>query len=322
MIVNPVMNPMLRFAMGVMSLVLCSQVTAQSQQYGALSYTITQLEAHIQGCDRSASGNVVIPSEIDGYPVTTISKDAFQRCSLITGIQIPSSIKTIGQRAFQNCESLLSFTIPPGAKLGVELFVGCTKLSVVDWPEDIEIVPEGCFMNCEQLKSINLPVGVTTISNFAFVRSGLETVALPRTVHTIGFQAFAFCRDLRSAGAPEGTTTIKEQAFYGCDFLTQALIPERFHSESEAIRIGLELAWPNGFLFPETDLTGPEESLEIRLAPVVTVKGVPGEVKTIDVADSPDGPWKLWRIVIVATGGASEVDLDEGAEHRFYRIRP
>ena len=85
--------------------------------------------------------------------------------------------------------------------------------------------------------------------------------------------------------------------------------------------MGLISAWPNGFLLPETDITGPEDSLEIRMAPVVTVKGVPGTVKTIDFADSTNGPWKLWRIVVVATGGTSEVDLDAGDSKRFYRIR-
>ena len=53
----------------------------------------------------------------------------------------------------------------------------------------------------------------------------------------------------------------------------------------------------------------------------MTVRGIPGEVKTIDASNSPDGPWKLWKIVIDASGGTSEVDLDEGADKRFYRLR-
>jgi hypothetical protein len=71
----------------------------------------------------------------------------------------------------------------------------------------------------------------------------------------------------------------------------------------------------------DTDIVFPEESISVRLAPLITVKGEVGDVKTIDYADNPNGPWKLWKIVIVAQGGTSEVDLDPIAHNRYYRIR-
>ena len=303
-------------------LLLFTEASAQVSKWGSLGYRTVGFEIHIVGCDRNATGSLVIPEEIDELPVTKILNNAFDGCQGLSAIQIPDSVREIQSKAFQSCSGLLGIAIPPKASIGETLFYGCTKLTVVDWPASITVVPRETFLDCKGLKSINLPNGVTELAKFAFSGSGLESIILPESVAKIGGFALANCQSLRSVSIPKATKEIESNAFGGSLYLTQVRIPERYHSESEAIRIGLETAWPNGFLLQDAELTGPEESLEIRLAPVVTVKGVPGEVKTIDVADSPDGPWKLWRIVIVATGGAAEVDLDEGAERRFYRIRP
>ena len=316
------MNQPMRILAAFLSFLVWAEANAQEQIWGSLRYQKVGFEVHISSCDRSARGSLVIPDEIDGFPVTKIRNHAFANCTQITGIQIPESVTEIEQHAFDTALSLLSISIPPQATLGNYVFRNCKKLTVVDWPESITVIPPNTFQECSGLKKIELPNGLTKISSNAFYMSGLESITLPDSVRTIQVGAFGGCENLKSITIPSGASTIEANSFVDSLYLTQVRIPERYHSESEAIRLGLTTAWPNGFLVSDAELTGPEESLEIRLAPVVTVKGVPGEVKTIDVADSPDGPWKLWRIVIVATGGASEVDLDEGAERRFYRIRP
>ena len=50
--------------------------------------------------------DLVIPSEIDGYPVTEIAKSAFKNCDGITSITIPDSVTTIGEEAFVGCPYL------------------------------------------------------------------------------------------------------------------------------------------------------------------------------------------------------------------------
>ena len=224
--------------------------------------------------------------------------------------------------AFVLCTSLLSAIIPETVQSIVDaVYNGCTSLTIVEWSANLTVIPYGTFRDCKGLKEFNIPEGVTEIRERAFSGSGLEKVTLPSTLKVIGTEAFAYCDSLKSISIPASVTSIAQQAFRDSDYLTKVRIPERFHSETEANRLGLISAWPNGFLLPDTDISGPEESLEIRLAPVITVKGVPGSVKTIDFADSADGPWKLWKIVVVASEGTSEVDLDAGARNRFYRIR-
>lgn len=314
------MNHRMRILAAFLSFLLWDEANAQIKAWGSLYYEIVGFEVHIEGCAKNTRGDLVIPDEIDGFPVTKIRDNAFKD-ALITAISIPDSVTEIQEYAFLNASSLLSIAIPPKVTLGNFVFYNCALLTVVDWPESITVIPQGTFHGCSGLKKLELPDSVTEISGGAFYKSGLESITLPASVKTIRGLAFAECAELKSITIPSGTSTIEANAFTNSLYLTQVRIPERYHSESEAIRLGLTTAWPNGFLVSDAELTGPAESLEIRLAPVVTVKGVPGEVKTIDVAESADGPWKLWRIVIVATGGASEVDLDEGAARRFYRIR-
>lgn len=58
---------------------------------------------------RSYNGSktdIVIPSEINGLPVTRIGENAFFENSLITSVVIPSSVMEIGKLAFFSCASL------------------------------------------------------------------------------------------------------------------------------------------------------------------------------------------------------------------------
>jgi len=59
----------------------------------------------------------------------------------------------------------------------------------------------------------------------------------------------------------------------------------------------------------------------IRMAPVIMVQGEEGSVKTIEVAESPDGPWVFWMDVTATASGVAITDLDGQAHKRFYRVR-
>lgn len=51
-------------------------------------------------------GNVVIPSTLKGYPVTSIGKNAFSDCIGLTSITLPDSVLSIGDAAFGYCYNL------------------------------------------------------------------------------------------------------------------------------------------------------------------------------------------------------------------------
>ena len=65
----------------------------------------------------------------------------------------------------------------------------------------------------------------------------------------------------------------------------------------------------------------PSTQVSLRMVPAITITGDVRYPKTIEVADTPDGPWTVWRTVVLDWDGTTTVDLNEGAEKRFYRVR-
>ncbi|MBQ8749997.1 MAG: hypothetical protein IJZ29_05995, partial [Clostridia bacterium] len=57
-------------------------------------YTLSADKSYysVRAKDSSVTGDVVILNEIDGIPVTTLEEDAFENCSGITSIHIPSNV--------------------------------------------------------------------------------------------------------------------------------------------------------------------------------------------------------------------------------------
>ncbi|MBQ1995119.1 MAG: leucine-rich repeat domain-containing protein, partial [Clostridia bacterium] len=105
-----------------------SKASAASKGY--YTYTITDGEATITDVDSSISGDVVIPSTLGGYSVTTISDYAFYDCDSLTSVTIPDSVTTIGDRAFYSCDSLTSITIGDSVTtIGYYAFYNCDSLT-------------------------------------------------------------------------------------------------------------------------------------------------------------------------------------------------
>ena len=100
---------------------------------GQWTYVIENGGASITGS--TATGDVTIPSELGGYPVTSIGGSAFYGSLGLTSVIIPDSVGTIGNRAFQNCTGLTRVTMSESVtSIGVGAFLGCTGLTSVRIP--------------------------------------------------------------------------------------------------------------------------------------------------------------------------------------------
>ena len=122
-----------------------SGIEASAATYGDFEYEVEDNEVTITGYYGSGR-KVTIPSAINGKKVTSIGDWAFEYCTSLTSITIPSSVTSIGESAFEGCTSLTSITIP----------------------DSVTSIKSGTFYDCTSLTSITIPSGVTSIRNDAF----------------------------------------------------------------------------------------------------------------------------------------------------------
>ena len=164
-----------------------------------------QVEISIALVDKALSGRIVLPESYNGLTISKIGDNAFEDCSLITEIILPSSfvnigndsfvsctnlkainlenITSIGERAFRNCFSLVEINLQSLTTLSSYAFQNCYSLEYVNAPL-LTNISSYAFNNCTSLKSMNLPQ-VTTINNYAIEHSEIEMLYLPNII-TLG----------------------------------------------------------------------------------------------------------------------------------------
>ena len=155
-----------------------------------------------------------------------IGESAFEDCSGLTSITLPSGVTSIGESAFSGCRGLTSITLPSGVtSIGKSVFSGCRGLTSVTLPSGVTSIGESAFKDCSGLTSITLPSGVTSIGKSVFRGCcGLTSITLPSVVTSIGESAFENCSGLTNITLPFGVTSIGESAFKGCGGLTSLTI--------------------------------------------------------------------------------------------------
>lgn len=211
-----------------------------------LEYTLNEerTEYSVTSIGAATETDIVIASEHNGLPVTSISEAAFKDETHITSVFIPGSVRSIGEYAFNNCYFLNSVTMEEG----------------------VTSIGDNAFYNCDSLTSTTIPDSVTSIGSYAFYGcSGLTNVIIGDRVTSIGNQAFYGCTGLTDVYyqgdlsgwlgiefdgpysnprnyadnlyingellqgelvIPEGTEKIGYDAFLGCTGLTSIVIPD------------------------------------------------------------------------------------------------
>lgn len=158
-----------------------------------------------------------IPSKIYDVPVTTIGKYAFESCTKLASVTIPSSVTTIENGAFRYCRALKSIVIPSSVtKLGNEtgVFSTCTALESVTIPGSLKRLSFAAFYGCTNLKTVTIGYGVEEIGKSAFNGcKSLESITLPDSVKSIEQYAFQSCENLTTATIGSGVKNIDNSAF-------------------------------------------------------------------------------------------------------------
>ncbi len=240
-------------------------LTASANSYDIFCYYIADNEVCITLTNTFPIGDVVIPDEIEGFPVTAIQWEAFSGCNEMTSIYIPDTVTWIGESAFRNCSQLTSITIPDAVTyIGSNTFWGCTKLEEINLPASLENIYSHAFYNCANLKDIHIPKSVEYIAGDAFdYCANIETITVEegnefyyskdnclidweKSALRIGknnsipedgsvtslYYTFSGRTDITEIVIPDCITVIYNSTFEGCTELKNVVLPKGLTSIS------------------------------------------------------------------------------------------
>ena len=170
-----------------------------------------------------------VPSELDGYAVTSIGEMVFGFFSYLSSITLPDSIATLETNPF--LLDSISISVSPDHPY----------LAVID----------GVLFSKPDKRLIYFP-------------GTKEEYTVPNGILSIGDKAFAFCSDLISITLPEGLTSIADLAFGGCSSLNNITLPDSIATigvnpfSGDNIRVSVSpdhpyLAVIDGVLFSKPD---------------------------------------------------------------------
>ena len=153
-----------------------------------------------------SAAELVIPSEIDGYTVTSIRESALYDCASLTRVTIPSSITEIGYQAFGHCMNLTDINVEDGNEKHCSVdgvLFSKDKKTIVSYPAG------------KTQTEYSIPESVENISSYAFRDNAyLESITIPDGVTSIGTSAFESCTSLADISFPESVVSVGVDAVY------------------------------------------------------------------------------------------------------------
>ena len=215
-------------------------------------------EATLPALEPDNAEKVVVPSELDGYKVTSIGSLAFFRCRM-KSVVIPEGVRSLGAQAFSGCSELKDVKLPFTLDIiDRNVFEKCVSLERIDIGEcpyvtgssfscpnlaRVSVSPsnheyreaDGCLLsrNTHELvffsrtaSSATFPKSVEEIGEGAFMGcNSLKKVIVPGNVRRVGALAFASCRNLSSVEFLPGVQEIDDRAFAYCPNLKKVSFP-------------------------------------------------------------------------------------------------
>lgn len=182
--------------------------------------------------------NVVIPAELQGYPVVAIAEGAFSGNEYICSVAMPECLQSIDDEAFADCIALKDVALPTGlATLGEEVFKGCISLTGFSISQDNQdfAVVDGVLFSKDmttlirypagrQAERYTIPEGVITLADYAFADAALGTIIIPASTTTLGYSVFEGSK-ITSQTLPDTVLTLGSYVFDNCAEMTQVTLP-------------------------------------------------------------------------------------------------
>ena len=169
-----------------------------------------------------SGGDVVIPDEINGLPVTQLAGGAFHQCIGLTAIKLGANVAFFEPGPFTGCSGLKEITVDEANSRYASVdgvLVNKTQTALLQFPGGKE---ESTYL---------IPNTVTHINGAAFCYSlGLTNVVMPPSVRTLGSNSFGFCTNLTRVAIGSNVTNIGIFSFFYCTALPSVTIPDSVQS--------------------------------------------------------------------------------------------
>lgn len=172
-------------------------------------------------CYQQDEEKVIIPSSLDGHPVTVIGKEAFWGKRSVAVIGMPETVTEIGIRAF-SATGIEEITIPDSVlTIRASAFFDCRNLKRLTIPQNVKEIEgsivQGTIVSCSnKLTEIRVDSRNTVYSSVDGVlynKAVTELLAVPGG------------KDLTDFIFPDSVVHIGDDAFLGNDSLEELVIP-------------------------------------------------------------------------------------------------
>ena len=189
--------------------------------------------------------------------LTEIADYAFQSCTNLWKVVLPSSIVQICVGAFQGCKSIRFIAIPSKVEvIGEMSFKDCISINRLQIPDSVLIIKDEAFLGCIGVEEVVLGKNVSIIASKAFYNcSTISNIIFGENLITIGDNAFNGCSSIAELNIPNSVTTIEDGAFRYCKGLQNLYIP------SSVTTLGVNITeLCTGVLFIDCDIPNGENT--------------------------------------------------------------
>ncbi len=163
--------------------------------------------------------------ESNGSDGLTIDDNAFNGCSSLISVYLPSRLTTIGASAFLGCAELKFFAPEEDATVEERESVDIAAPYVL--PENLVSIGASAFSGCKALTEVAISSKVTAIGNNAFNGcESLQRVVLPAALETFIAAAFTKCDNLEAVITVDSKNYVsKDGVLFSADGSTLIYFP-------------------------------------------------------------------------------------------------
>lgn len=245
-------------SIAIVMCVFASAMPSFAVDYGKFSCEIVNDEIVITKYIGTGATNVTVPKTLNGLPVVAIGEGAFMGNNEITTVKVNEGVRDIGASAFENCTSLATITLPTtithigekaiyntayyntesnwkkpittGSSGGIDFG---NSIPQIPWEDIIAQKLTYLYLGTNLIEisfsgTYSLKSGTRVIADGAFAGCEAQQVELSSSLVTIGNNAFKDCKKLKQVIFEDALEVIGDSAFEGCTSLEKINLPDKY----------------------------------------------------------------------------------------------